>query len=177
MSHCALLGLLSVSLDAPARLPAAASRRAPSPACSCSIELGGLASDVLLQVTLSRLDPRAMQEWLCKRPYCAALPVQPMLWQPVDGPPLGVELTFRRKPTDEKGGANGGLRFLISRRDDRPAGEADEARSAGALLVTRMSEGQYVAKAFSEQAIVSLLLRELGRLPPEVGEVAAVLRP
>lgn len=154
-----------LSLPRAATLPIRA--RARPPICTVPVDIGGLASDVLLQVTLRQLDGPGLQDWLCKRPYSLALPVQPMVWLPVEGPPRGVELRFRRKPSDEKGGTDGGLRFIIDDSDARH----------GSLLVTRMSEGQYIAKAYSEKAIVKLILSELERLPVEVAEVAAVLRP
>ena len=125
---------------------------------------------MLLQVKLSRMDGTALQDWICRCPFSLALPVQPMSWHPVEGPPLGVELRFRRKPSDAKGGIDGGIRFIISDELD------DDTSHGGALLVTRMSEGQYVPKIFSEKAIVKLVVNELERLPAEVGEVAAVLR-
>jgi len=145
-------------------LPATPRARGPV----CAVDLEGIASDVLLHVQLATLDAPALQAWLCTVPYSLALPVQPMVWLPVAGPPLGVELSFRRKPSDEKGGIDGGVRFTIS---------SSVEEGGGSLLLTRTSEGQYVAKVFSERAIVKLILSEMERMPADVATMAAVLRP
>ena len=163
----ALIFLTTCTVRGP-HFPAPVHPVAPARA-HCSALGGGLAADVLLKVSFGALNPRELQQWLCRLPFSAALPVQPMVWQPVPGPPRMVELRFRRKPSDAKGGTDGGLRFIIDEPVDEDGG--------GALLVARFSEGQYVPKTFSEKAIVTLLVRELSSLAPAVGEVGAVLRP
>ena len=74
-------------------------------------------------------------------------------------------MTFRRKPNSEKGGVDGGLRFVVSDGDD----------GDGALLVSRISEGQYASKAFSEKRLVTRLLADIETLPSDVGRVSSVV--
>eukprot|EP00965_Chrysotila_dentata_P238266 6202391-Pleurochrysis_carterae.AAC.2 len=134
-----------------------------------------LATDVLLSVKLRPCNMVAMRDWLMKRPFAAALPVQPMLVMPLSpSPPLGVALTFRRKPSVEKGLTEGGLRFALS-----PSSQADsqEAVVETTLLVSRISEGQAVPKGLSERILINFVTQELETLPEEVGSVVAVLRP
>uniref|UniRef100_A0A7S0L9D0 PDZ domain-containing protein n=1 Tax=Coccolithus braarudii TaxID=221442 RepID=A0A7S0L9D0_9EUKA len=142
---------------------------------ACSLLPPPLAADVLLKVTLARCDSHGLQQWLLRRPFASALPVQPMLVLPIkDPPPLGIDLTFRRKPTMDKSSSEGGLRFAVSAPGDGEAGVVD---GDGILLVTRVSSGQSIGKGFSERVLIEMLLRELQRLPGEVGAVQAVLRP
>ena len=122
----------------------------------------------LLAVRLDSCDRVATAAWLQRRSFAAALPIQPMLVMPLPQPLSGIELTFRRKPSSEKGGQDGGLRFVVS--DD----ESAEADGSSVLLVSRMSEGQYTTKAFSEQRLLRLLLDVLESLPPECGRVMSV---
>ena len=82
-------------------------------------------------------------------------------------PAAGVELTFRRKPNSEKGGQDGGLRFALS--------GAGADGGAGGLLVSRISEGQYTAKIFSERKIIRRIVSDLDKLPASCGTVTAVL--
>lgn len=104
-----------------------------------------------------------MEEWLMRRGWSSVLPMQPMLLEPIKpSPPRGILLTFRRKPTDAKGGTDGGLRFALSR-DDK------------ILLVTRVSEGQSISKSFSERILVRKTVSELESLPKDLGRVTAVV--
>ena len=127
--------------------------------------------DALLQVRLTGMDRGAMQKWLRARPFAAVLPMQPMLVQPLEEPMCGVSLTFRRKPSSEKGGTDGGLKFAVSYEDE------DEAQcgSAGMLLITRNSEGQYTNKFFSERRLMQRILKDLEALPAECGAVSSVV--
>ena len=61
---------------------------------------------------LAYLDKEALQGWIMRRPFAAVLPIQPMLVTPLEPPPLGVSLLFRRKPSDEKGGTDGGSKVI-----------------------------------------------------------------
>ena len=116
------------------------------------------------EATVADLDEEEMVKWIMTRGWASVLPMQPMLVQPITpSPPSGVLLTFRRKPTDAKGGTDGGLRFVASGGDD------------GVLLVTRVSEGQAISKAFSERILCRKLSGELENLPPAVGRVLAVV--
>lgn len=121
------------------------------------------ARDALLRVRVAGLQPDNMRSWIQRRSFAAVLPIQPML---IERTALGMDLTFRRKPNSEKGGVDGGLRFTVA---------APESDGIGALLVSRISEGQYTAKAFSEQRICSKLLSDLEQLPQECGSVTSVI--
>ena len=106
-----------------------------------------------------------MERWLKTRGFQAVLPIQPMLIQPLTPPLSGLELTFRRKPNSEKGGRDGGLRFTIAADDDE----------TGVLLVSRISEGQYTSKVFSERKLLRRVLDDLDKLPAECGTVSSVV--
>mmetsp|Transcript_27348 Transcript_27348/g.45598 ORF Transcript_27348/g.45598 Transcript_27348/m.45598 type:complete len:162 (+) Transcript_27348:85-570(+) len=135
-----------------------------------------LSRDILLKVNLRCCDGQLLRDWLLRRPFASALPMQPMLVkQMADRNPLGVELTFCRKPSSEKGGTDGGLRFAVSFDDELDA--SLDAKLPGVLLVTRISDGQHIAKHFSERILVQMLLKDLASLPVEIGEVLSVLRP
>lgn len=123
--------------------------------------------DLLLQARLQNPDPVKLQGWLRARPFAAVLPIQPMLVQPLQPPQNGVSVTFRRKPSSEKGGQDGGLRIAVAR------DEGDE--TAGVLLVTRISEGQFTSKVFSEKALCRSLVRDLESLPADCGKVLGVV--
>lgn len=156
---------------------------------SCAALAAGLPSaslDVLLQVRLANLRPRSLQSWILQRPFAAVLPMQPMLVLPLEPPEHGATLTFRRKPNSEKGGQDGGLRFSIA--SEQPTGDDDdemvvltsapateECVPRGTLLVSRISEGQYTNKPFSERAITRCIKQDLLHLPPDVAQVTAVV--
>ena len=103
--------------------------------------------DALLRVRIASMQRDSFCTWLSRRPFSAVLPVQPMLIQPLREPLFGLELTFRRKPSSEKGGVDGGLRFTVAA--DPPDSAGPEG--VGVLLVTRISDGQYTGKGFSER--------------------------
>ena len=129
-------------------------------------------SDALLRVRLANCDITATEEWLRRRPFAAVLPIQPMLVQPLAPPQCGLELTFRRKPNSEKGGQDGGLRFALSATDEGDEGGDGET---GVLLVTRIVEGQYTTKIFSEKKLLRRLISDLEMLPSECGSVLSVV--
>ena len=127
------------------------------------------ATDVLLKARFANLAPTRLQAWLRARPFAAALPIQPMLvvpWELEHGRQAGVDLTFRRKPSSEKGGVDGGLRMSV---------QLEESRGRGSLTVTRLTEGQYVDKRFSERKLCALLRRDLEGLPASCGTCVSVL--
>ena len=97
---------------------------------------------------------------------------QPLLMKPLEEPLCGLELTFWRKPNSEKGGKDGGLRFTLST-GSQSEEAADDA--CGELLVTRISEGQYCDKLFSEKLILKKVTTDLAKLPVECGEVLSVV--
>lgn len=133
-------------------------------------------SDVLLQARVASLDKEKFAVWLQRRGFAAVLPIQPMLVQPLEEPLCGLQLTFRRKPNSEKGGQDGGLRFTLS--DNAPElddGEGPGDDSDGLLLVTRISEGQYVEKLLSERRILQKVVADLERLPDDCGSVLSVV--
>ena len=128
---------------------------------------------LLLKVTMTRLDTARMETWLMQRPFAAALPIQPMLVKPLHPqPPAGIQITFRRKPSSEKGGTDGGLRCTVACSEVDGDESSDES---GVLLVTRISEGQTISKAFSERALIKRLLTDLATLPEDCGAVSGVL--
>ena len=122
-------------------------------------------TDVLLRVRINGMSRDGMEQWLKTRGFQAVLPIQPMLIQPLTPPLSGLELTFRRKPNSEKGGRDGGLRFTIAADDDE----------TGVLLVSRISEGQYTSKVFSERKLLRRVLDDLDKLPAECGTVSSVV--
>ena len=144
------------------------------PLCALGLALpNGLPAsmgDALLQVRLSNLDRPAMALWLRRRSFASVLPIQPMLIQPLTPPLSGIELSFRRKPSSEKGGMDGGMRFSIMDGE----GEEEEEK-AGVLLVTRISEGQYTSKIFSERKLLRRLVDDLEKLPEDCGVVCSVV--
>lgn len=150
------------ALSGPLARAASARLRSRAPAL-----LGGAALDVLLQVRVAHLRAEPLAAWLRHRPWAAVLPIQPMLVVPLPPPQHGVTVTFRRKPTDAKGGQDGGLRVAAE-------GEGDGG-GAGVLLVTRISEGQYIEKRFSEKLLCRALVEWCGGLPAECGEVLSVV--
>ena len=155
------LAMLSVAFGPPCRMAGVA----PARGSPCMAQAEGRAFDSLLQVRLSALRLDDMQSWLLRRSFASMLPMQPMLVLPLEPPQHGIELTFRRKPTSEKGGTDGGMRFTLAR----------EEEEEGVLLVSRISEGQYCSKQFSEKVICRALVKDLAELPEECGRVAAVV--
>ena len=139
----------------------------PAAAVGFSLPVGSL--DVLMRVRLSGCDSEALGTWLVRRPFAAMLPMQPMLVLPLQPPECGATVTFRRKPTSEKGGTDGGLRFSIAPESEEATGDAS------VLLVSRISEGQYTNKPFSERAICRAIKKDLNSLPAEVGSVTAIV--
>ena len=138
----------------------------PALAGAFSLPLG--ARDALMQVRLSSMDRAAVGAWLMKRSFAAVLPIQPMLVKPLEEPLCGMELTFRRKPNSEKGGVDGGMRFTVSKDDEGNEGD-------GVMLVSRISEGQYTSKIFSEIRILKKFVSDLDGLPSECGQVVSVV--
>ncbi len=125
-------------------------------------------TDVLLKVNIAGLDEEVMVGWLMKRGWASVLPMQPMFWQPLSpAPPQGILLNFRRKPTSEQDGIDGGMRFTVA--------SGEDSKSDGVLLVTRVSEGQTISKHFSERALVRKVVQDLDQLPAEAGSVTAVV--
>lgn len=80
-------------------------------------------------------------------PFAAVLPVQPLHYLPTDD---GVEVTFLRKKTKEKGSVDGGMRFFIVQ--DKEAGDLE-------IVVKRNSEGQTCGKMFAEKLVVQAFVQ------------------
>ena len=137
-----------------------------------ALSLATAPSDVLLRVGVANLDRAEFQQWLRARPFAAVLPIQPMLVVPLDPPLVGVELTFRRKPNSEKGGTDGGIRFLLTANEESATtdGVAD-----GQLLATRLVQGQYTDKIFSERMLLRRVIADLEKLPSSCGAVLSVV--
>ena len=83
-----------------------------------------------------------LRSYIASFPFSAVLPVQPLTYLPrVDG--NGVDVSFLRKKTPEKGSIDGGIEFLISSKDGRIN-----------LVAMRNAEGQTVSKVFTEGLII-----------------------
>ena len=98
---------------------------------------------------------------------CQVLPVQPMLvdreWTTVDSDEEEtLSVTFRRKPTDEKGPIDGGLELAIA-----PGSVGDSGDVMGDVVLTlrTISTGSYVDKSFSQRLLVKSIIRDLPRVP------------
>uniref|UniRef100_A0A7S1ZXL1 Uncharacterized protein n=1 Tax=Ditylum brightwellii TaxID=49249 RepID=A0A7S1ZXL1_9STRA len=95
-----------------------------------------------------------IRSYVCSFPFAAVLPVQPLTYLPTDDR-RGLDVTFLRKKTKEKGSVDGGIQFLVDfvSEEDENDDEAKEARRIQ-LVATRNSEGQTIGKIFSEKLIV-----------------------
>eukprot|EP00611_Tribonema_gayanum_P032308 TRINITY_DN9590_c0_g1_i1.p1 TRINITY_DN9590_c0_g1~~TRINITY_DN9590_c0_g1_i1.p1 ORF type:complete len:195 (+),score=41.66 TRINITY_DN9590_c0_g1_i1:23-586(+) len=122
-----------------------------------------IAENLLLRVNFSRLRAEALQEWLRRYPFGAALTVQPYNIKETDS---GVELFFRKKPTMERGSQDGGMAFSVI---SAPQPGDDNAQE-GTLVVTRITEGQMIRKVFAERIVcksVATAIQDLQDLEPE----------
>lgn len=99
-----------------------------------------------------------IREFLRSFPFAAVLPVQPLQYIPSEN---GVNVTFLRKKTKEKGSVDGGL-FI----DALPIVEEDRM-----IIVTarRNPEGQIVGKIFSEKIALNALVTRLEADQAELG--------
>ena len=81
------------------------------------------------------------------------MPVQPLTYLPrEDG--RGVDVSFLRKKTQEKGSIDGGIEFLISSGQNVNGNDTLETID---LVAIRNDEGQSISKVFSEGLIVKSL--------------------
>ena len=107
--------------------------------------------ETLMQIHLLSDDTKeiAIQEiskYTQQFPFSAILPVQPLQYLP--SPDGGVEVTFLRKKTKEKGSMDGGIRFFIT-----------EERNGYDVIAKRNSKGQTISKAFSEKLIIQAFVK------------------
>lgn len=75
-----------------------------------------------------------------------------------------LRVTFLRKPTGEKGGADGGILFsssLVSEEDCDEDGMLDNYKQYIQLTAWRITKGQTVPKHFSEKQIVLSFVKGL----------------
>lgn len=101
----------------------------------------------------------SLQSYVASFPFAAVLPVQPMKYVPrEDGP--GVDISFLRKKTMDKGAIDGGIHFIIS---------SEKGEDLIRLDARRESEGQTISKVFSEGLIVKTFVS--GLLDEEGGRV------
>jgi len=140
-----------------------------------------------------------VREWARRFSYAAALPVQPLFTRET---PRGLELIFRKKPTKERGGEDGGLRIEVivdsatwdSHRwpgatrgtgDDSRSRSPEVGRKGGAeaedaprctLVVSRIAEGQDISKVFSEKIIVNKLVDGAKELGQDVAKVISLVK-
>ena len=89
-------------------------------------------------------------DYVASFPFSAVLPVQPLTYTPRDDG-RGVDVTFLRKKTQEKGSVDGGMTFLLSLN-----GEGEIV-----ILATRNSEGQVISKVFSEGMVIKAFVSGL----------------
>ena len=115
--------------------------------------------EVLMKVTLFPNDPTQYSEretlgkvlhYVASFPFSAVLPVQPLTYTPRDDG-RGVDVTFLRKKTQEKGSVDGGMTFLLSSNGE---GGID-------ILARRNSEGQVISKVFSEGMVIKAFVSGL----------------
>ena len=69
-----------------------------------------------------------------------------------------LRVTFRRKPTDEKGPVDGGIEITL-------VTSVDAADHDLALTLRALSEGAYVDKSFSQKLLAKSIIRDLPRVP------------
>jgi hypothetical protein len=81
-------------------------------------------------------------------PFAAVLPVQPLQYLPTDDG--GVEVSFLRKKTKEKGSIDGGIRFFLY----------EEGQGID-LVAKRNSRGQSISKMFSEKLVVQSFIKRV----------------
>jgi hypothetical protein len=109
--------------------------------------------ETLLRVHLSVLPNVPMEQALDKVsrytqgfPFAAVLPVQPLQYIPT--PDGGVNVSFMRKKTPEKGSSDGGIRFFVR-----------EERNGIEVVAKRNSEGQTVPKMFAEKLVIQAFVK------------------
>ena len=86
-----------------------------------------------------------VRDYLRSFPFAAVLPVQPLQYLPSE---QGVNVTFLRKKTKEKGSVDGGI--VID--------AVVEGENEITLIARRNSEGQFVGKIFSEKIVINALV-------------------
>jgi hypothetical protein len=99
-----------------------------------------------------------VQRYISSFPFSAVLPVQPLTYTPKENG-MGVDVAFLRKKTEEKSSKDGGIEFKIMRCDDDTSYESLPSRIL--IEVRRVSEGQFVSKAFSEGLLVKAFVEGL----------------
>ncbi len=103
-----------------------------------------------------------IQAYIVSFPFSVVLPVQPLTYKPRKGGD-GVDLSFLRKKTQEKGAIDGGMKFILS----SDCGNDEEFTVV--LKAFRDSNGQTVSKIFSEGLIIKSFVA--GLLDEEGGKV------
>eukprot|EP00979_Chaetoceros_neogracilis_P001895 scaffold343_cov266-Chaetoceros_neogracile.AAC.13 len=86
-----------------------------------------------------------LQSYIASFPFSAVLPVQPLTYIPRDDG-NGVNVSFLRKKTTEKGSIDGGINFILSSVQD----DTEEV----VLVAMRNAEGQTVSKVFTEGLVI-----------------------
>ncbi len=103
-----------------------------------------------------------IQAYIASFPFSVVLPVQPLTYKPREGGD-GVDLSFLRKKTQEKGAIDGGMKFILT----SDCGDGGEFTVV--LKAFRDSNGQTVSKVFSEGLIIKSFVA--GLLDEEGGKV------
>jgi len=122
-------------------------------------------NDILLRMGLSSVNGKEALEntkkFLCKFPFAAVLPVQPLQYLPSEN---GVQITFLRKKTKEKGSEDGGMMFdvFLFPQEEEEENVLEDGRERLKIIGRRKTEGQTVTKIFSEKMVVQAIVKGLG---------------
>ena len=109
-----------------------------------------------------------IRTYLRSFPFAAILPVQPLTYVPSDN---GVDVTFLRKKTQEKGSVDGGILIGVNmvQNDDEALSDSSMNNCALCLIAKRNSDGQVVQKVFSEKIVVMQLLKGIDKKQTDLG--------
>ncbi|CAM9594665.1 unnamed protein product, partial [Discosporangium mesarthrocarpum] len=124
---------------------------------------GGEENALLLRVDFLDTDIEEIRHWVRRYPYGAALPVQPYSIMETEE---GLNLLFRKKPTLERSGEDGGLEIVITEDTERTEGKDESGKQT--LTLRRIAQGQQIRKIFAERIVVKALVASLGEwMPPD----------
>eukprot|EP00586_Coscinodiscus_wailesii_P021469 CAMPEP_0172508382 /NCGR_PEP_ID=MMETSP1066-20121228/211567_1 /TAXON_ID=671091 /ORGANISM="Coscinodiscus wailesii, Strain CCMP2513" /LENGTH=125 /DNA_ID=CAMNT_0013286341 /DNA_START=525 /DNA_END=902 /DNA_ORIENTATION=- len=111
-----------------------------------------------------------VKNYLQTFPYAAVLPVQPLQYRPTE---RGVDVTFLRKKTKEKGSMDGGIVITVVESTANECfseeGEEEGKKLLLCLTVQRNATGQTVPKMFSEKIVVTEMLKRFDQNQDDLG--------
>lgn len=117
----------------------------------CEISSNNDDGELLMRMTFSPKNDYSVDDgfqelnrYLLSFPFSAVLPVQPLTYHPRKNG-TGLNLSFLRKKTQDKGSIDGGIFFPI---------DVDRDKNVLVLTGIRDSDGQSVSKVFSEGLII-----------------------